>query len=343
MSKYKGFRLKFSAPLHVNAEGFGYERTEEMIHSDSLFGSLINAWRWLYPEDVSAWFPKGGDDLLYFEPFKISSAFPFKGSVFFFPKPLVSLVKPEGLDPELDKQIKKAKFISQAIFERIINGETIDFSSLYMLQDSKFWLTAEEMKSFHNESSLYCMIENPRVSLDRLTNASLDVFYFAEIHFAEDSGLYFFIQFNDNKKVEKHFSAVLRFLGDEGIGGDRRLGKGLFQTEPFELDLQVPESEQWTTLSLYCPTSSEIQNGLLNDATYDVITRSGWVGSPDGLNLRRKSIRMFLEGSVFSGSASDHYGSMPLVLPVQGGLIEHNVYRSGIAFSMPIAPGKEVI
>jgi len=56
--------------------------------------------------------------------------------------------------------------------------------------------------------------------------------------------------------------ALLRYLQDTGIGGERTSGKGHFrfslQTEP----LQLPQPDQpnaWLSLSHYLPTASEVQ------------------------------------------------------------------------------------
>ena len=86
---------------------------------------------------------------------------------------------------------------------------------------------------------------------------------------------------------------------DEGIGGYRSAGKGCFEQPRLEdVVIAVPEKpDGWLSLSLFHPTGTELDG--LGDGFYDLLTRSGYVYSPDNRSLRRKTVRMFDEGSVF--------------------------------------------
>ena len=65
-------------------------------------------------------------------------------------------------------------------------------------------------------------------------------------------------------------------------------------------------------------------------AAYDLLARRGWVTSPEGGHLRRQTVRMFAEGSVFPGG-----GARPgrLVNVTPEAFAGHRVYRYCYAFT----------
>jgi CRISPR-associated protein Csm4 len=88
-------------------------------------------------------------------------------------------------------------------------------------------------------------------------------------------------------------------------------------------------------ISLYWQNS--LPTGILNEYTaYEIQERGGWIGSPfSGRQLRRQSLRMFAEGSVFAFSP---VGELADVTPKEFNKYPdtHKIYRSGISFSLPI-------
>jgi CRISPR-associated protein Csm4 len=72
---------------------------------------------------------------------------------------------------------------------------------------------------------------------------------------------------------------------------------------------------------------------MLSKASYELQERGGWITSPTAGNmqLRRQSVQMFMEGSIFSECPA---GQLANVTPKQGS--KHPIYRSGIALSLPI-------
>jgi CRISPR type III-A-associated RAMP protein Csm4 len=188
-------------------------------------------------------------------------------------------------------------------------------------------------------SDFFIEREISRNVIDRISGAT-DIFYFSEIVFMENSGLFFLADFKDHS-IEKKFTAVLRFLGDEGIGSDRRSGKGLFKVEidnDFTLN-QPGNGNAVLNLSLYHPSPDEIKNKLLQDSAYDIVKRTGWVTAPGFGNLRKSSFNMFLEGSVFSNLGKEDYGDITVILEKQEKLIPFNVYRCGKGFMISCIHG----
>jgi CRISPR-associated protein Csm4 len=137
-----------------------------------------------------------------------------------------------------------------------------------------------------------------------------------------------------DETVRKKFETVMRFLGDEGIGGDRNVGKGLFEVEIIEdFSIQQPQqADSILNLSLYHPTREEIDKHLLQQSSYDIINRKGWITAPGYRDLRKKSLHMFREGSIFTNLNKSDYGDVPVVAEKTGNLIDFNVYRYGKGF-----------
>ena len=324
------YKLYFHAPLHIGAHGVGYEETDEIVHSDTLFSAIMSLWGLFYDDDI--------EKLCKTPPFFISSAFPFKKDTLFFPRPFVTIGKRSEDDDQKGKKLKRVKYLSQNLFESILRGEAenLEFSEKETFQDGIFWCKDFSLNS-RKLDRVYTERELPRVTIDRNTNSS-EIFYFSEIVFEKDAGLFFLTKFK-KKEIKPQFEAVVRMLGDEGIGGDKRMGKGLYSLEIEEqFDLSIPSTANgFLTLSLYYPEETEFNGGILEDASYNLIPRKGWLHAQGAMSLRRREIKVFQEGSIFNSIGQDTYGTNPCVLEknVELGLL-HNIYRYGIAFSLPI-------
>lgn len=182
----------------------------------------------------------------------------------------------------------------------------------------------------------------PHVSIDRSTHAS-NLYHTSFVHYLWDahgenpkslSGLYFLLHLND-EKLEQEIRAAFEFLGEEGLGGERSSGAGRFGVEwkPLTKEWQelvkFEKATKHCLLSLYSP---ELMPLKIEDAQYELIERGGWIGSPfSGRQLRRMSLRMFTEGSVFCQKLK---GQLADVTPA--GFREHKIYRNGLALTLPI-------
>lgn len=326
------YKLKFCSPLHIAAHGVGYEQTEEVIHSDTLFSAIMSLWSSFYPEDDV-------ERLCQTPPFILSSAFPFKGRSCFFPRPFVRIGKPREMDDSnIGKKLKDVKYVSLPVFESILMGKSgeLGFREEDTFQGGKFW----DIWAGNNPdavSPIFAEREVPRVTIDRYISAS-DIFYFSEIVFEEDAGLFFLVKFLE-KEIRRKFEAILRLLGDEGIGGDKRMGKGLFSPDidtGFEISLPR-KANGFVCLSLYYPKEEEFSGGILAGASYNLVSRTGWIHVPGAMSLKRQGVRMFSEGSVFGSIGRSVYGENPRVLERTEELgLKHNIYRYGTAFTLPI-------
>jgi CRISPR-associated protein Csm4 len=313
-------------PFHLGIKESVLEDTSEYIHSDTIFSAICNVYRLLYGrkslEEILKLF-KDHDP-----PFLISSAFPYISDTLLFPMPKsIDLSKYS----EDIKKFKKVGFVSKSIFERIIKGKSIEEDiKEENLGQNGYVLFANEEKSQFRKGNIWEKREVPRVVIDRKTSAS-NIYHFGEIVYSKDCGLYFLIEFKD-RGYEGKLKAAIRLLGDEGIGGDRTYGKGLFKIKEPEfnkISIDLTPKEHFITLSLYYPRKEELTS--LREGFYELIGRGGWIYSPQGKTMRRKFVRMFAEGSVFPA-------------PIQGDLVsvkpkeftDHEIYRYGYAFAIPL-------
>ena len=171
----------------------------------------------------------------------------------------------------------------------------------------------------------------PRVSIDRQTEES-SIWHVETVQFNTDCGLWFAINY-DSDETKQKIETLLRVLGDNGIGGERNAGYGLFDFD--EVALEIPTSEdstQFVTLSPICPKSSDqLEHLLKGDIAYNLNPLTGWVGS-HGTYKRRKQINMFTEGSVLNAS-DEPIGRLVDLKPDNW---THPVYRYGYAWQVGI-------
>jgi CRISPR-associated protein Csm4 len=317
---FEAYRLSFHSGLHVGIREGALEGTESIIRSDTLFSAFVNGYRLLYEGDkfdaLTRQLETGNS------PLRFSSAFPFAGGDYYLPIPRNQIPK--------DKQAKKVQFVALETWQRLINGENVE--DLLASGAGKALPSLVETEDSPKEAMPWTVLDTPRVGLDRQSNHPGERFFHCgETHFANKAGLYFLASYSDDKIRDKA-RAVWRLMADEGLGGDRTVGKGLFAYPQIEqVSLDIPDQATgWISLSLYYPNGDEIAG--LTDGYYDLIQRCGYIYSMGGRTLRRRPVSMFAEGSVFP-STSKRLGKLVNTTPARFTL--HPVYRSGLAFGVP--------
>jgi len=328
--KYKLFKLKFRSPLHIGTNKPGFESSDEVLHSDTLFSALINCWLQLYPGDIPLFFPDEDAESIMFPFFRISSAFPYYDGSLYFPKPFIRMNLPKQLfvdNPKMSKKLKKIMFLEQTLFEKIINCEEVTLSDDMIFSNGQF---ADANLIHKGASDIYPFIKYdvPRIVKDRMTGETTP-FHFTRIQFNDNAGLFFLADFQD-KEWEHKFIAVLRLLGDTGVGGDRSVGHGQFSVDSIgETEIRTPENPtHFLSLSLFHPKTEEVED-IISDSSYQLTERKGWIFSGAAKPLRRQTVRMFQEGSIFKGPVKE-YGDTVRVLKRNSSLnLHHDVYRYG--------------
>jgi len=361
-------KFHFTTPLHIGSRRADYDKSEKMIHSDTLYSAIIWAWSVLEIPipDLLDENGKPKEDL----GFTISSLFPFyqekkkkeeekeKKAIYFFPKPIATLSNTVSRN---QKKAKAIQYLDKAAFVETLEGEPFLYDIELEKEENgsiKSILTAETSnvgnfklrgsflsndeklpKAAFMEAKVYPRVYVPRYGQEGDT----EIYYIERLFFKERSGLYCLAEF-DNEKIKQDVIAALRFLGDEGLGTDKHVGNGLFELnhEPFtdfdDLDIQ---SNHAFSLSLFCPESQAQLNSILSDnSTFDMMKRGGWITDEGYLGFRKKSVYMFTEGSIFETDAKAKGKTVDLkpenkYLPSEKP-ITHPIYRVGRSLFLPI-------
>jgi len=318
--KYSICRFKPKSSFHLGTKEGWTEGTEKQIHSDTLFSAFCHNFLLLY----------GQKDLEEFlslyqqqPPVLFSSVLKRIDDKWLFPVPLNQFPN----DPDL----RKISLIDLESFNIAINGKSIEQT----LAENKNSYFQDDWKN--PKISTYT---TPRVTISAFTNTVVtegDGFYqIGQVSFDSSVELYFLYKLSEDFPESK-FQAVMRLMADEGIGGDRSVGKGVFQYPEFDsVEINTPENPNaFVSLSLYFPAKLPIQK--IDTAFYNIISRKGYIYSPYEQNKLKKPCRMFTEASVFGNDTFDG-GTLVDVTPDDFYL--HKVYRYGIPLTIPCKLGK---
>lgn len=270
------------------------------LHSDTIFGALTFAVAQLYPE-------KAEEMVKEFEtnpPFILSSPFPYifneSEKVKFYPK--VSLkIDNDKADYGIDdvKAYKKVKYVDEEIFHKIINGELEEVDILNNFNDYElsngFLMSRKYDIPFKLSENI---IPNNRVN--RVTNETEGIFYTSGHEFS-NMGLFFYMRFY-NEEYVPIVKAALRFLKDRGFGRDISVGKGQFDYEILDEDIEASgEGKYFVNLSRFIPNDTDLAN-IGTDSIYEIGSKRGRSSAGE----IRKQIRFFKEGSLFPVYAEDY-------------------------------------
>jgi CRISPR-associated protein Csm4 len=331
--EFKIFKLHFHSPLHLSkGKEDDYGESEQVLHSDTLKSALYVCARKLFGGETI------GDDDTFFKRFRISSAFPFYKGELFFPKPMMRLqpfdVK-EISEEKQGKSHKKIVFLGKIYFEDLIRANQLTIQQAHLVSGGKFVSNHPDILKLGKEPILKSDVQQ-RVTIPADYSEDPLPYYVDRIFFNEGAGLWFAVDNND-EAIFQIIEKALNLLGDEGVGTDRAVGNGHFEATTDTLQLTLPDkATHQLLLSLYCPQQSELSKSLLLTSSYGLLKRGGYLASPDKsehLALRKKSVYMFTEGSVFETTAP-LTGKIENLKPTFSGLSQ-NVWRDGLAFSIP--------
>ena len=317
MRRVRIVKMHFLSPVRFGEPGIGLERASEYCHSDTLFSAMLNALAKLMDVEqlVQAFLSSA-------PPFRISSGFPFSEDKLFVKKPMLP-PRVFGEADEIGRELREAEFISLQALKAWTEG---------MEADELVELIREDREIIRRSMRKNLI---PRVQLDRLSSAS-GLFYIQALHFAKGSGIWFAVEGEGFQLVEM----AMRQLSEDGIGGERSSGMGEFEFETDEIDLPDAgeEAGAYLLLSLWWPNEREREGKPWVEGTYAVVERRGWAfSSVVPAQVRRKSVLMFSEGSVFWGAKPR--GGLADVTPESWPKNAHKLYRYGIAFTIGVRRG----
>jgi CRISPR-associated protein Csm4 len=337
------FRLRFTGPLHIANVRAGYDRSETSIASDTLYAAVASTWAMLGQSDWIGPSPS----------FALSSLFPYlehQGTVrYFLPKPIGAL-RPQS--PSGHKAWKKVQYLEHRAFGTWAAGGPLPDTDDYLVD--KFYL-AKPATSQAERQALASLMQpevHPRVSVPRQTGQDAEPFYVERIWFAEGAGLY--CLFVGNEQEYARVKSALQLLQHEGLGTDRKVGNGQFVLEetllPADFGLghkSSPSPGYWVNLSLFCPESPEQLANMLppsdEQVAYDLVKRGGWITAEPFMSLRKRSVHMFREGSIFragpGGQLADGLHALGKTVDLRPAWNDPEltpIYRSGRALFVPV-------
>lgn len=262
--------------IYTHSETF-LERFFSKFSEGALFGSLVFAWKNLFPSEFNALMEQFYKD----PPLLISGAFPwieYEGREYFFiPKPLLyrdlRRVSPSITDSDLLKDWKNLQWIPIDYLPRLIEK---NFKS----DDDLIDFVNEVLELHHKMNEMIVIKRLMRTQIDRIKSES-DLRNEVYVYFTNRSGIYYFMakrecaEFNDSVLGSqsdffwKYIVSALNLIRDEGFGGKRSVGSGEFDLEIVEDGFEIPEYHgdenesgkyQWLLLSHYKPLRSEVDS-----------------------------------------------------------------------------------
>jgi CRISPR-associated protein Csm4 len=354
MAKWQLVKLDFQAnPVHFGEAGIGLEETSERVHSDTLFSAWVSSYARLYPSKITDLFKHfsspNNQSKSTSAPFRVSSTFIYNQSqsgttVYYLP---TLLHRPHNYpldDLSFAKTFRKLKFVPLNVWQRWYQGKGFD-----AIADRKELEMDKDIRSGQlttagtfNYGEAFMTQTLPKVAVDR-THHGTNFYQTGFTYFQSGAGLYFLFQMPEpNETLLKELQASLNLLADEGIGGERSSGAGRFHATWSELSKEwkgiVDKSiakPHYALISLLWDDPAICADLVADEsARYQLQERGGWIAAGSGRQLRRKFVRMFGEGSVFS---QQPHGKLATVTPQKLDNVNHHpIYRSGVSLSLPV-------
>ena len=325
---YQIYKLKFTSPLHISLGKEEYDKSGQIIHSDTIKSALISCAYYLgYSEEIVT---KILDGCI------LSSAFPFYGDEYFFPKPFARLMPIAGKSEERQgKYLKKIQYLGKSYFERLLNGASGHIEEAHLIDNKRYVSEASELVK-NNATKIIASSVNQRVTIapDHIEDAK--PFYTERLFFPDHAGLFFIVQFTDTS-LEDTVHGLLKLLGDNGIGTDRSVGNGFFEAQKDTLTLTLPDAaNNQVNLSLFCPTEEDLNEIVEGNSSWQLIKRGGYLAGTQqesNMSLRKRSIYMMQEGSVLPNHTMK--GKIVNLRP-KIELVKHPIWREGRSIFLPI-------
>lgn len=327
MRKFHVFRLHFNRTLHLGRGTDFYDRSESVLHSDTLYAAITAtaAQVGLKPENLPD--------------FVLSSAFPFVGAkgntAYFFPRIVMPQISYEEEESTARKTLKNLRWLNKADFENAISGKS--FPAYHALNDrivGSYLFGANDQKLLPFTSEV-----EQRVKVPRMEGKDSEPFYIEKLFFRKNAGFYVLADCDDFSAdwLEK----IFKLLGENGIGTDRNVGCGHFELQRDVMEVSLPDdATNLATLSLYLPDGKDELKSLLEGdglRLHRLVERGGWISTEPYQTLRKKTICMFEEGAVFGtgAGAPGHLGAKVDLKPT-GIPVSHPIWRSGKSIFIPV-------
>jgi CRISPR type III-A-associated RAMP protein Csm4 len=270
------------------------------------------------------------------------------GEEYFLPIPLSGFriqIGDKKDDVKNRKKTGRLRYLSKALFEQGLTGNPIRLQENQISRDGSMasaqaWLPEKEFKR--------CTAQRVSVYSGEEGESAYDPEpFFLEQHFpGEGLGWYFLVQLQkpEDPTTRARLEACMKLLADEGLGIAKSRGMGHFTEQWKDFTVQTPGATMathWLNLSLYCPAEGELTSEVVDQGAWSLMKRGGYIAvtdQVDAMRLRKKSIFMLAEGSVFP-KRQLLTGKYVDLQPHNKTLWNpHPVYREGRPIFLPYSP-----
>lgn len=326
-------RIRPSTPWRLGPESGSMGEAEAVLHSDAVYSAVTLALAQLGWMDE--WLAATADPLR--EPAaRFTSAFPWQRNLLYVPPPK-GLWPPEGASSKV--RWKGARFVPSTLVGSLLRGEKFDEEAWTVDGFSACLIPAASRSA----TGPFRFLFRSMAAVDRVTGGHVLPYVAGCVQFAPASGLWCAVQFATQTAYAvwaPRLQAAFRLLGDSGIGGMRSRGFGRARSVDFQAGLLAEmllgpkgaprAGSAWWLLSLMIPSADDPVRW--DEGHYEIVKRSGRVGSREGGGLAKRVSRAVGEGSVVVCPAPPR-GTIQNVAP-DG--CPHPVWRAGHAVAIPI-------
>jgi len=326
-------RIRPSTPWRLGPESGSLGEAAAILHSDAVYSAVTLALGQLGWMD--AWLEATADPLR--EPaVRFTSAFPWQRSLLYVPPPK-GLWPPDSAAAKV--RWKGARFVPATVVAALLRGEKLDEDAWEVDGFSACLIPAASRSA----SGPFRFLVRSMAAVDRMNGGQVLPYVAGCVQFAPASGLWCAAQFATSTAYAvwaPRIQAAFRLLGDTGIGGMRSRGFGRARSVDFQAGL-LPDllfgpkpapalGGAWWLLSLMIPSGTDAVRW--EEGHYELVKRSGRIGSQEGGGLLKRTSRALAEGSVVVCPQPPR-GTVHNVAP-EG--CPHPVWRVGHAVAIPI-------
>ncbi len=328
--------------------------------SDTLFGALAWAIRLLYGRQKLEALLEGIESAIADDaelPMLLSSLFPFfedeHGRILFYPRPMLPPVSLKIQDESTYasiKKLKRASYLSDSLFKRVIAGQLSEQALFDGLEREDFFnyqgmlMTREEKQRVQVLGKLQVRGEVARNTISRLSNSTDSEvggqLFYQKIVTARSlsqvrGGFFTLLHSQDTDMAQ----VTIRYLADKGIGGDTTVGKGHCDVEFGEDSLkQIEAGERLITLSLFYPGQRDREMLKENKGKVygQIERRKGFLEASflQGVGrVWKPTLLTFKEGSTFPDAGRRVYGTLYTEERTRAGM-DYRVRVNGLAYTV---------
>lgn len=326
-------RIRPSTPWRLGPETGSPAEASAVLHSDAVYSAVTMALGQLgWMED---WLEATADP--FREPVvRFTSAFPWQRNLLYAPPPR-GVWPPEGGSARV--RWKGAGLIPTQLAGALLRGDRFDEQAW----DLDGWCGCLIPAGSRSATGPFRFLRRSCAAVDRVTGGQALPYITGCVQFAPASGLWCAAQFATQTAYAvwgPRIQAAFRLLGDSGIGGLRSRGFGRARSVDFQAgrleDLLFSPGgaprpgRGWWLLSLAAPSPEDAIRW--DEGDYQLLKRTGRVGSLTGGGALKLAARMLAEGSVIVSPRAPR-GTVVNAAP-EG--CPHPVIRSGYAVAISI-------